>query len=99
MKPAENDVPETGEAVDVFLAVGIHEHRAVATHPDTAGSVNSGIVLRMDERGQVAGDEVVQSEVIVCMVCTLLRSTRAGPLIVLKEEPMILSTPSTVTTL
>ena len=33
----------------VLLPVGIHEHRAVAADPHMAGSVNVGIVQRMDE--------------------------------------------------
>jgi hypothetical protein len=57
----EDDVPETGKAVDVLLAIGIHEHRAVAADPHTAGPVNGGIVQRMDERRQIAGEQVLQS--------------------------------------
>lgn len=70
----------SGEAVDVLLAIGIHKHRTSATHPHTTGAMNGGMVLRMDDRGQVAKDEVVQRKVIVCMACTLLRSMRATPL-------------------
>ena len=56
------DVPEAGEAIDVFLVVGVHEHRAAAAHPLTARSVNRAIVPQMNERGQVAKDEVVDAK-------------------------------------
>ena len=61
----KDDVPEAGKAVDVLLAVGIDENRAVPADPDAAGSLNGGIVLWMDERGEIAGEEVLQSGVIV----------------------------------
>ena len=61
----EDDIPEAGKAVDVLLPVGIDERRAVAANPDAAGPVNRGIVQRMDQRGEVAREEVRQGRVIV----------------------------------
>ena len=61
----KDDIPEAGETVDVFLPVGILEHRAVAADPHAAGPVHSGIVQRVDERGEIAGEQVLQSGVIV----------------------------------
>ena len=75
----KDDVPEAGKAVDVLLAVGIDEHRAVAADPHTAGSLNGGIVLRMNQRRQVAGEQIVQSAVIVSTRARFFEQCAAPP--------------------
>jgi len=55
----EDDVPQTGEAIDALVAVGIDEHRAAAANPHAAGSMNGGVVLRMDQGGEVAREQFV----------------------------------------
>ena len=54
----EDDVPQSGEPVDVFLPVSIHEHRPVAAHPHVARPMSLRIVEGMNERGEVAFQEI-----------------------------------------
>ena len=59
-----------GQAVDIFLAVGVYEHRAVATDPHATGPLNGRIVLRMNQRREITGKQIVQH-------CAVIVSTRA----------------------
>ena len=48
----------------------VGEHRAVAADPHTTGPLNGRIVLRMNQRCEVAGQQIVQH-------CAVIVSTRA----------------------
>jgi hypothetical protein len=43
------------------VTVNVDEHRAVAAHPHAAGSMNSGIVLGVDQRSEITREKFVQS--------------------------------------
>jgi len=66
----KDDVPQTRQPIDIFLAVGVDEHGAVATHPHATGALNGRIVLRMNQRREVTGKQIVQH-------CAVIVSTRA----------------------
>ena len=69
MRSSESSLVTNGggqHGVDVFLAVGVGEHRAVAADPHTTGPRNGRIVLRMNQRREIAREKIVQSSLIVC---------------------------------
>jgi hypothetical protein len=76
----EDDIPESSETVDVFLAIGVHQHRAVAADPHTTGALNRRIVLWMNQRCEITGQPFGHSGVDSIHACTILRSTRHLPL-------------------
>jgi hypothetical protein len=55
----EDDVPQAGEAIDVLVPVSVNQHRTAAPNPHATASMDGGIVLRVNQRREVAREKVV----------------------------------------
>ncbi len=54
----ERDVPQSREAVDVLLAVGVNQQSPVTAHPHVAAAMGLHVVEGMDEGGEVPREQV-----------------------------------------
>jgi hypothetical protein len=71
---SKDDVPQAREAIDVLVTVSVNEHRAAAANPHVAGSMNGGIVLRVDQRGEVAREEFLRDHFNSTWISSAVRS-------------------------
>ena len=60
---SRRDVPQPGQPVDAFPAVGVRQDRAVALYPDASARVERRLVQRMDQVRLVAREQFSVREI------------------------------------